>query len=317
MRKLLVYFSMAVVAGFMVLNLTSCGDDPMPVPTVKLLAEIDPADQYKVILTVQATDATSYAWNYGDGNSSTASEGHTYTYAASGDYTITVTVTNESGNAAANANITINPSLEEMLGGVDAGGKAWVLSKTISTNDGAGPLAPSSFDVITLPFALIGDPLAYVGFPNEYDNVFTFKPDGSYSVNNGNGQDLCTQIFAIMTTGEMTPGDSWTKGSLGFATMAYTSGANPTWKVEEGVTIEMDVMSDDPATPTDFTPMRVKYENVIQVSVTNSYFGLLDMSNYVIIENITPDKMQIIVLMHTEIPDTLSIFARLTLVPKN
>jgi hypothetical protein len=79
----------------------------------------------------------------------------------------------------------------------------------------------------------------------------------------------------------------------------------------------MDVMSDDPATPSDYTPMHVKYENVTQVSVQNSYFGLLDMSNYIIIENISPDKMQILVLMHTEMPDVLSIFARLTMVPKN
>jgi hypothetical protein len=119
-----------------------------------------------------------------------------------------------------------------------------------------------------------------------------------------------------MSTGEMTPGDSWTKGQLGFATTSFTSPGNATWKVEDGVTSEMDVMSDDPATPTEFTPIHVKYENVIQVSVTNSYFGLLDMSNYVIIENISPDKMQIIVLMHTELPNVLSIFARLTLVPK-
>ena len=316
MRKLLVFFSMMVIAGFMAVNLTSCGDDPMPLPTVKLLAEVDPDDQYKVNLTVEATDATTYAWDYGDGNLSVAGENHSHIYAASGDYTIKVTVTNESGTASAMANVTINPSIQEMLAGVDAAGKSWVLSKTISANDGAGPLAPSEFN-ISLPFALVGDPLEYVGFPDEYDNIFTFKPDGKYAVDNVNGQNLCTQIYAVMTTGQMEPGDGWTKGQLGFATLSYTSGANPTWKVEEGVTIEMDVMSDDPATPSDYTPMRVKYENVTRVSVQNSYFGLLDMSNYIIIENISPDKMQILVLMHTEMPDVLSIFARLTMVPKS
>jgi PKD repeat protein len=316
MRKFLVFFSMMVVAGFMAVNLTSCGDDPMPLPTVKLLADVDPNDQYKVNLTVEATDATTYAWDYGDGNASVAGESHSYTYAASGDYTIKVTVTNESGTASATANVTINPSVKEMLAGVNATGKSWVVSKAVSANDGAGPLHPSQFN-ISLPFALVGDPLAYVGFPDEYDNVFTFKPDGKYTVDNVNGQNLCTQIYAYVATGGAAPGDGWIKGDLGFATMSYTSAANPTWKVEEGVTIEMDVMSDDPATPSEYTPMHVKYENVTRVSVQNSYFGLLDLSNYVIIENIAPDKMQVLVLMHTEIPDKLSIFARLTMVPKS
>jgi len=316
MRKLLVFFSMMVVAGFMAVNLTSCGDDPMPVPTVKLLAEVDATDQYKVNLTVEATDATTFAWDYGDGNLSVAGENHSHIYAASGDYTIKVTVTNESGTASATANVTINPSIQEMLAGVNASGKSWVMSKTPSANDGAGPLAPSEFN-ISLPFALVGDPLAYVGFPDEYDNIFTFKPDGKYSVDNVNGQNLCTQIYAVLTTGQMEPGNGWTKGQLGFATMSYTAQANATWKVEEGVTIELDVMSDDPATATEYTPMHVKYENVTRVSVTGGYFGFLDMTNYVIIEKIEPTKMQILLIMHTEIPDKQSIFARITMVPKS
>jgi len=315
MRKLLVFFSMIIVVGFMALNLTSCGDDPVPVPTVKLLADVDPTDQYKVILTVQATDATSYAWNYGDGKSSVEAGNHSYKYAVSGDYAISVTVTNESGTATATANVTINPSIQEMLAGTSAAGKSWVVTKTPSPNDGAGPLALSGFNP-TLPFALIGDALAYVGFPNEYDNVFTFKPDGSYAVNNVNGQNLCTQIFAYVTTGGAAPGNGWTKGLLGFATMPYTVPATAKWAVQEKATIELDVMSDDPATATSYTPLHVKYQNVTQVSITNGYFGILDMTNNVIVENITPTKMQIILIMHTELPDKQSIFTRITMVPK-
>lgn len=317
MRNLLVFFSMILVVGIMAVNLVSCSsEEPIPVPTVKLLADIDPADQYTVILTVQATDATSYAWDYGDGETSTTSGGHTYTYGESGDYTISVTVTNESGSASANANITINPSIQEMLAGVNAGGKSWVVSQTPSANDGAGPLAESAFN-ITLPFSLIGDALGYVGFPNEYDNVFTFKPDGSYSVDNVNGQNLCTQIFAFIATGGAAPGDVWTKGELGFATMPWSIESNATWSVDENATIALEVMSDDPATPTSYTPMSVSYTGVTKVTIKGGYFGILDVTNNVIIENITPDKMQAIIIMHTEIPDKQSIFARITLIPKN
>jgi PKD repeat protein len=319
MKKLLMFFSTLTLAAIMAVNFTSCdNEDPVPVPTVKLLADIDPTDQYSVILAVQQTDAATYSWSYGDGESSTTMGGHTYMYAASGDYTISVTVTNESGSATATANVTINPSVEEMISGVDAAGKTWVMSTTPAANDGAGPLHPSNFDVITLPFALVpnGDALGYVGFPDEYDNEFTFKPDGSYEVDNGNGQNLCTQIFAFVNTGGAAPGDGWTKGSLGFATMPWSIEDNATWSVDEDATIAMEVMSDDPNTASEYTPMAVSYEGVTQVSITGGYFGILDMSNYVIIENITPDKMQVVILMHTEMPDKLSIFSRITLIPK-
>ncbi|NOR74795.1 MAG: PKD domain-containing protein [Draconibacterium sp.] len=319
MKKLLVFFSMMAMVAVISINLTSCEDDvePVAVPTVRLQADIDPEDQYTVILAVQETDAAFYAWDYGNGETSTTNGAHTYTYAASGDYTVSVTVTNESGSATATEDVTINPSIEEMLAGVDAEGKSWVMTQTPQANDGAGPLHQTDFN-ITLPFALVpnGDALAYVGFPDEYDNVFIFKPDGSYSVDNGNGQTLCTQIFAYVNTGGAAPGDGWTKGELGFATMPWTIESNATWAVDEDATIALDVMSDDPSTATDYTPMSVSYEGITQVTITGGYFGMLDMTNYVIIENITPDEMQIVLIMHTEIPDIQSIFTRITLIPQ-
>lgn len=315
MKKLVSLLFMFVAAVILVINISSCSkEDPVPLPTVRLLADVD---GYDVLLTVEATDVVTYAWDYGNGETSMEAGTHTYTYPASGDYTITVTVSNESGSAFATAGITINPSIQEMLAGVDAAGKTWVLSKTPSANDGAGPLHPSEWS-ITLPFALVpdADALAYVGFPDEYDNEFTFKPDGSYAVNNGNGQNLCTQIFAFIATNGAAPGDGWTKGELGFATMSWEIESNATWAVEENASIALEVMSDDPATATEYTPLSVSYEDVTRLIITGGYFGILDVTNYVIVENIAPDKMQAIIIMHTELPDKQSIFARITMVPK-
>jgi PKD repeat protein len=321
MRKSFAFISMIIVAAFVAVNFTSCDkDDPIPAPTVKILADIDPNDQYTVTLTVQATDAESYAWNYGDGESSTASGNHSHTYAASGDYKISVTVTNGTGTASASADITINPSIQEMLAGVDAAGKQWVLSTTASADDGVGPLAETELTV-NLPVALVGgDLLGYVQLPDEYDNVFTFKPDGSYSVDNVNGQNLCTAIKAVMTTGEPEPGNSWTYGALGFATMAYSVDSDAKWTVTEDATIAFAAMSEDPtsgeANPP-LTPMNVSYKGVTQLSISgNGYFGLLDMTNYVMIRSITPEKLQADIVAHTTVPDKPSIFVRITMVPK-
>ncbi len=320
MRKSFAFISMIIVAAFTAVNFTSCEkDDPIPAPTVKILADIDPNDQYTVMLTVQATDAESYMWNYGDGESATVSGNHSYTYDASGDYTITVTVTNQTGTASASADITINPSIQEMLAGVDAAGKEWVLSTTASADDGVGPLAETEL-IVNLPVALVGgDLLGYVNLPEEYDNVFTFKPDGSYTVDNVNGQNLCTAIKAIMTTGEPEPGNNWTYGGLGFATMPYTVDASAKWNVTEDATIAFAAMSEDPtsgeANPP-LTPMDVSYEGVTQLSISeNGYFGILDLTNYVIIRSISPDKMQVDIIAHTTVAQP-SIFVRATMVPK-
>jgi PKD repeat protein len=269
------------------------------------------------MLSIQATDAESYAWNYGDGESATASGNHSHTYAASGDYTISVTVTNETGSASATADITINPSIQEMLAGVDAAGKSWVLSRTASADDGVGPLAPTELTP-NLPVALVGgDLLGYVNLPEEYDNVFTFKPDGSYTIDNVNGLNLCTAIKAIMTTGEPNPGNSWTYGALGFATMPYTVDANAKWTVTEDATIAFAAMSEDPTSGESnppLTPMDVSYEGVTQLSISgNGYFGVLDLTNYVIIRSISPDKMQADIIIHTTVEQP-SMFVRVTMV---
>lgn len=320
MRKLLVFFSMVVVAGMMSVNLTSCGsDDPMPVPTVKLLAEVDADDQYTVNLTVEATDATSYSWTYGDGETSTQMGSHQYLYGESGPYTISVIVTNESGTASATKSVTINASIQEMLAGVDPAGKQWVVSTTASASDGVGPLAESEL-VVNLPIALVGgDLLGYVGFSDEYDNVFTFKPDGSYAVDDVNGLNLCTAIKAMYTTGEMEPGNSWSMGKFGFATMAYSVGDDAAWAVTENSTVSFAAMSEDPtsseAEPT-LTPMDVSLENVTELVVSGSgYFGLLDMTNYVTFESVSADLMVVNVIIHTRDPEKPSMFARMTMVP--
>lgn len=319
MKKFFVFFSMLALAAITSVNLTSCGgDDPMPMPTVKLLADVDPNDQYNVILTVEATDATSYSWNYGDGETTTTMGSHSHLYTASGDYSVTVTVTNESGTANATANVTINPSLQEMLAGVDAAGKSWVMSRTASADDGVGPLAASEL-VVSLPVSVVGgDLLGFVKLPEEYDNVFTFKPDGSYEVDDVNGQNLCTSIMAMMTTGEMEPGNTWHYGDLGFATMPYTVDAGAKWTVTEDATIAFAAMSEDPTAGADpvLTPMDVSYANVTQLSVSgNSYFGILDLTNYVMIRSISPTQMQLDVVVHTTDAKP-SMFVRITCVPQ-
>jgi hypothetical protein len=61
--------------------------------------------------------------------------------------------------------------------------------------------------------------------------------------------------------------------------------------------------------------MDVSYAGVTQISVSgNGYFGILDLTNYVIIRSISPDKMQVDIIVHTT-EDKPSMFVRVTLIP--
>ncbi|MFK8056762.1 MAG: PKD domain-containing protein [Saprospiraceae bacterium] len=54
----------------------------------------------------QSSNATSYAWDFGDGNSSSMSD-PTHTYASSGTYTVTLEVTNTCGTDQSTASVTV------------------------------------------------------------------------------------------------------------------------------------------------------------------------------------------------------------------
>ena len=95
MKKLFVFFSMMVVAAFIAVNLSSCKNDPdpLPAPTIKILADVDETDGYTVNITVDATGATSYLWDYGDGNTGSGNPTE-HVYTAVGVYTAVVTASN-------------------------------------------------------------------------------------------------------------------------------------------------------------------------------------------------------------------------------
>ena len=100
--------------------------------------------------------------------------------------------------------------------------------------------------------------------------------------------------------------------------MPFSVPASAKWSVSENTTIAFAAMSEDPtagANP-ELTPMDVSLEGVNQLSITDGYFGILDLTNYVVIRSITADLMQVDIIVHTT-TDKPSMFVRTTLVPKS
>ena len=199
MKKLFVFFSMMMVAGIMAVNLTSCGEDepdPLPTPTVQILVDVDEADGYTVNITVQATDAATFAWDYGDGNTSAVSGNHTHTYEASDSYTISVTVDNGEGlTANASKTVTIVASIEEMIAGTDDNGKTWVLTQA----DGAGKMGVGHVEneIALIPGmdVIPANILVAFGMDSEYPDEFTFYKDGKFTVDTENGRGMASAVY--------------------------------------------------------------------------------------------------------------------------
>ena len=83
--------------------------------------------------------ATSYLWDFGDGQTSTASD-PVHTYAVQGIYNVLLTATNSNGSATATAVVFLGKDLTTLLG-TDLVGNAWkvkVDDKTIFVGGGMG-----------------------------------------------------------------------------------------------------------------------------------------------------------------------------------
>ncbi len=315
MRRLLVFFSMVVVAGMAAINLTSCGEDPMPMPTVKIDVQ---KDGHVVSIAVVATDATAFAWTYGDQTGSTATGAHEHEYEYSGTYTITVTVTNESGTATDSEEVVIDPDPDEIISGTPEShpnGKTWILDpKYYPGKNGAGPIIPEM--TITQDFLVDNVLEAFLGLGIEYDNEFTFKYDGSLAIDNKNGISLGGTFYsyAIAQTGP-APGF---EGGMGLSGITYTPAANGTWELKQE-DINMDVVIEDPNNLEAGWELGTLSMSDQMFILPSDYFGFLEITKMVIIDEITSEYMHVIFLMHGVVDaGTLpSTAIHVTFVPKN
>ncbi len=103
---------LALIAGTVFLN--SCSDDD-PEPPKASFTYV--ANGREVTFTNTSTNATTYAWNFGDGTTST-DQNPVHTYEVYGKYTVTLNVTGDGGTAAAPTDeITLAKSSAVVLDG--------------------------------------------------------------------------------------------------------------------------------------------------------------------------------------------------------
>lgn len=311
MKKLFVFFSMMVVAAFMALNLTSCGDDPLPAPTIKILVDVDETDGYTVNITVDAAGAASYSWDYGDGNKSTAAGNHSYTYEASGTYTVSVSVDNGEGLiASASKSVTIVASVEEILAGSGDDGKTWVLTQKEGSY--AGKIGPGIVDnSVPVDLILLVDGVVEMfGLGSEYNDEFTFYKNGTFKINAQNNQGLAGFLYGSVLDMVLIPSDDI--NSLPLCAVPFNNVEDATWELSyDDLVVTTYNEFKDPAVMENVTITFPEgdADKVAELKLSHgAYIGFADLdypaipqlgineavdNSVYIIKDVTPDMLQI------------------------
>lgn len=167
-------YAMPIFALFLIVG---CGDDDPVVtpqdPIASFQFEIDANDFLTVNFSNFSQNATSYMWDFGDGNNS-ADESPSHTYEEGGTYTVVLTASNAEGTSANRSEtITVtdpNEALKLLTGETS---KTWKLFREgVSMSLGPNADSPAEW---------------WSGLQNDgsrpcmYEQEFTFGLDGSYT----------------------------------------------------------------------------------------------------------------------------------------
>ncbi|MCX6224939.1 MAG: PKD domain-containing protein [Bacteroidia bacterium] len=280
MKKSFFYFIPALALLF-----ASCAKEPT---ITSITATIN---GYTVSFTAVVTDATSYNWDFGDGNISTEAA-PVYEYSVSGTFNVKLTVEGKGGQATLRKEVKILPSFNEMLtGGPDApNGKTWVLSSAYTAGvDGASVvdnsmmvLLPSSENILTV-----------IGLGEEYDNEYTFYSDGRYKMDNKNGSSLTTGLYGLVNGIVTNRGNE--NNSIGLCAATFAAPASATWALhEDNLVVEAIINPTGTDVQAPHESRTITGKKWVSLS-EGAYFGILDAptTRKFIVKEITPNKMSV------------------------
>ncbi len=290
MKKIVSYF----LSVILLTSLFSCGDDSVSPPIAEIFYEVDGDNPYMFNFSTKDENVVSYSWNFGDETSSIESQ-PTHIYEMSGNYTVTLTAKGEGGEVIATKQIGISASLEEMLSGGSsfANGKTWVMSTTANSGtDGVSNKVIETMTGADVEFPATDNLLTVIGLGAEYDNLFSFKYDGSYSINLVNDNCVAGYLYSVMQGLNMT-----TITDYGLVQSELTTPTAANWTLEEGVDLDIDAVTD--LGNDNFEEVTVTFNDVDVITFNNGGFiGFLDYTNKAIIREITPNRISLTLFLH-------------------
>jgi len=289
MKKSLLISSLTILA---IIALNSCKKDP-PVCDFTYVA-----NGLTVTFTSTSTNTDSYLWDFGDQATSTEMN-PVHKFEGGGEFEVKLTVTGEGGTDYKKEKVTLTPITEDikvmLTGGPSAAnGKTWVLKTDAATQgDGASAVEPSML-------VLIPTPADFYGWLGREKNTglkeeFTFKYNGSYSVDAKNDTVVAISIFAFVNN--ITVPNS--NGPYGTCKAKYTGPTGATWTLNEtSFTVDAITNPSETAIPPAHGNVTFTGKRWLSFS-TGSYIGFLDFttSTKVIIESISPTQMRVALMV--------------------
>jgi PKD repeat protein len=130
-------------------------DTPPAAPLATFQFEVSDENPLEVAFTNYSTNASSYSWDFGDGNTSTETS-PTYTYEDGGTYTVKLTATGAGGSADHSKDVTVvKPGGENLIqnGGFDDE-SVWAIKQYNPNNTGTLTIADG---VATFNKGIVGE----------------------------------------------------------------------------------------------------------------------------------------------------------------
>ena len=269
--------------------ISSCSSDDNKGLTFPLSADIsNSVDDKQVAFQGLTHSATSWLWDFGDGNTSTE-QNPVHVYESGGYYTAVLTATDKSGEVVTHEvqlAIAITPYVLLTGGPTNINGKTWKLSPG---HGGHGDyLAWANEDLDTadpdntpLPEGVF----SLLGMGEVYNDTFTFHFDGSYEIDNKIGTAFSGIVYQYFIGGG--PGNIANDGGAGFGLVTghYTAEADMAFSY---------VANEDFINPSIFGAVSYPDSMTLDFSDPAAYAGFLDFQRKVIVQEITDSTMKVV-----------------------
>ncbi len=266
----------------------SCDDSEKPDLPTSAIIHYSVADK-KVAFTALTTNADSYSWDFGDGQTST-DPNPVHEYETGGYYKATLTVSGGTGSVSDEADLAVALTPYVLLtGGPTAeNGKTWKLSAAHSEND-IFANADADFSIIEGPLPQgVFDLL--LGMGEVYADEFTFHFDGTYEHDvKDDGAAFGGLVYQFVLNGGVDVVNN-NGQDFGLCTAKYTPESNATFTYVE---------------QEDFTVSSVHgaggsltFSGVSTLDFSGTEFvGFRDFQRKVMVQEITDSSMRIVMFM--------------------
>ncbi|MEN8187357.1 MAG: PKD domain-containing protein [Bacteroidota bacterium] len=298
-RNRLVQFGL-VLSLIMTMLVSSCSSDDPDREIFPLSAEISQSVKGRQVAFQALThSATSWSWDFGDGNTSTE-QNPVHVYESGGYYVATLTATDDKGDTVVkevNLAVDLTPYILLTGGPTDVNGKTWKLTAGHPSED---KLCDADADLSQLVQPLpTGAFDLYLGLGEVYDDTYTFHFDGSYEHDvKDDGAAFSGLVYQFVTTGGAGIVSTGTQAaSYGLCTGKYTP--------EDGATFTY-VEKEDFDVPSVYGAGGVlTFSEVITLDFSGTEFvGFMDFQRKVMVQEISDSSMRIVMFMAAS-PDHL------------